>query len=337
MPTAKSSLAMNAARVKLPFTVRGLMLAVVISALALTCWRWLVEIRRRLDRDPYVASRTISKSWSLGIDPSIEVDLFEGSIQVLPSDDGNTSARIGVATVSQSSQASADQALEALKFDLIALGENLRIGASRAHGQENVATNIDVIIYVPGGVRLDLQTRGGEIRVGQDYAANATFHLPVATSSIVARNLSPRRLGYAEGNIVVETAVPSDSGVVTLLLEAPGRIDIRANNALITALAHGGALQPQRVGGLGDHSQEDPEEGSIIFEGSLSGGHSSFRADRSIELLLPPEASFNADLEATWGKTVSEFRGQPLVAAAANSKRLEAVGLDPQRSNSQVK
>jgi hypothetical protein len=312
------------------FTVRGLMVAVFLGAIAMISWRWLVHVQRRLSGDPYTAMRSISKNWSLGNDPSIEVDLVEGSIQVLPGGDRRTSATIAVAAVSKYSQAAADEMLGAIKADLIGLGEKLKITVRCTRDDTGVTKSIDVKIYVPEGARLDLQTRRGEINVGQDYTGSAPLHLPVAASSIVARNLSPRRLGYAEGNIVVEAVAPSGSPLVRLVLEAPGRIDIRAENALVFALAHGGALPVPHASGPSGQSQADREEGSIMFDGSLSIGRSSFRAAHSIDLLLPPDASFHADIAAVHGRIVSQFGSQPTVAGTSESKWSEDVGLNPQ-------
>jgi hypothetical protein len=322
--------AMGALPHRFQFTVRGLMLAVLLGALAMISWRGLVHVQRRLSGDPYAAVRSISKNWSLANNPSIEVDLFEGSIQVLPSGDRRTSATITVAAVSKYSQAAADEMLGAIKADLIAREDKLKITLCCTRDETSVTKAIDVKIYVPKAAKLDLQTRRGEIRVGQDYVGIATFHLPVAASSIVARNLSPRRFGYAEGNIVVEAVAPSDSPLVRLVLEAPGRIDIRAENALVFALAHGGALPVHHAAGPREQSQADREEGSIKFDGSLSIGRSSFRAAHSIDLILPRDASFHADIAAVDGRIVSQFGSQPTVAGKSESMWLEDVGLNPQ-------
>jgi hypothetical protein len=74
------------------FTLRRMMLTVAIVALGLASLPLLVDLLS--DDGPFHAISRVTKSWNCEPRPPVTVDVFEGSIEVLPSTDGQVSAEI---------------------------------------------------------------------------------------------------------------------------------------------------------------------------------------------------------------------------------------------------
>src|SRR5689334_12210592 len=65
------------------FTIRRMIVAVAVMALGLFAYPFLDELFS--DDGPFNATRQGAKSWGCGPASSVTVDIFEGSIRVLPS------------------------------------------------------------------------------------------------------------------------------------------------------------------------------------------------------------------------------------------------------------
>jgi hypothetical protein len=146
-----------------------------------------------------------------GPSPSITVDLFEGSIQVVPSYDGLITAEVTTSVVTKQTQSAADHALATIDLGFNQAGDSLRITA-RGASEPGIRKSADLTLFVPGEVDLDLRTGRGCIFVGRNYSNRSPVHVPIVARSIRARNDSDYRSAFAQGNIVVETLAPRSSG-----------------------------------------------------------------------------------------------------------------------------
>jgi hypothetical protein len=88
------------------------------------------------DDGPFHAISRVTRSWNCKSPPSITVDVFEGSVNVVPSSDGQVSAEILCVSVTSRSQWSADRALNTIHVATSQRGNDIEIlaaGASVAH------------------------------------------------------------------------------------------------------------------------------------------------------------------------------------------------------------
>jgi hypothetical protein len=297
-------LEMESPTMRLPrvrFTVRRLMVAVAVAGALLYAYRSVPSVREILNDDPYHAYRSFKRTWPAGPNPSITVDVFEGSITVMPGPDGVINANISTLAVTKWSQAAADDARAAIDLGLHQQGDSLRITA-RGTSRAGIRSMAHVELSVPRGVSLDLRTARGSIRVGRDYANNTRVSLPVSAASVRAINASEYMLGYAEGSIEVETLAPTRASgeppVPTRLeLDAPGRIEVVADLAVVEARAWHGSPPDQWPPG----SYEKEDEGRISFDGTLAPGRHSLRAAHRITLKVPGASPLQINAEAVGG------------------------------------
>jgi hypothetical protein len=320
---------------RLRFTVRRMLAAVAISAMLLFIYRSCPSLDQIFNDGPFNAIATIKKDWDLGPSPTVMVDVFEGTIQVYPSDDGKVHAEVATVGQTKVDQATSEVALKEIDLSLDQRGDSLRIVARGASGYSWgnwIRKEAHLDLHVPPNVRLDLRTGRGEIRVGRDYVKNVLIHRPISAVSVRARNDSKYRLGYAEGNIIVETtAPPGESGAAPiptrLQLDAVGQIEIRSVDAIVEARAWHGEV-PKNWNSA-DYEQYEKEEGSIRFEGRLASGIHSFRAAHRIEMILSPEAAFRVDAEATGDAILGDLLPKPVEPREGRALWKETIGPEP--------
>jgi hypothetical protein len=314
------------------------MVAVAVSACLMGIYRVLPSFRDFVDfftDDPFHAIRMVKKSWNAGPSPSITVDLFEGSIQVVPSKDGLITAEVTTSAVTKQTQSVADRAIDTIDLSFNHMGDSLRIKAGGA-SEPGIKKTADLKLYVPSGVDLDLRTGRGCIYVGRDYIKGVPVHVPIVARSIRARNDSDYMLGYAQGNIVVESLAPSPSGAspipTRLQLDAPGQIEIIADLAVVDASARHGIPPSQWSPG----AYEDEVEGSITFEGILATGAHSLRAAHRITMKLPESSSLLIDAEAVDGKIAGNLLPGTIEPSGGKAIWKGSVGIEP-RANLRVR
>ena len=152
------------------FTIRRMMAAVAVIAVGLPAYPFFEELCS--DDGPFHAIRQGVKSWGGGPATSVIVEVFEGSIQVLPSTDGRVTAEIMALSLTSRSQRVADRALETIDVCTSQRGNSIEIvarGAPSVPGPEwrgYITNTAHVVLHVPDGVRLDLRVGKGEIDVG---------------------------------------------------------------------------------------------------------------------------------------------------------------------------
>jgi hypothetical protein len=309
-------------------TLRHSMAFVALVALMLCAYRALPSLLEILDDGPFNAIGRVKKSWDLGPSPSVTVDVFEGTIQVNPSPDHLVSAEITAVAQCKYSQSDSDVALGTIDLELNVRGDSIRISVKASSGA-GFRKEADVDLYVPQGVHLDVRTGRGEIRVGRGYSGNGPVHQPIAASSVRARNDSRYRLGYAEGNIIIETIAPPAVGgafanPTRLQLDAAGQVEILARSAIVEARAWHG-LAPK---GWTAVDYENEFEGRITFEGSLAKGDSLFRAAHAIAMKLSGDTALEVDAEAVNGAITGDLLPRPLEPLKDRTRWKGVIGSD---------
>jgi hypothetical protein len=282
-------------------TVRRMMAAVAVMGAILYAYRTLPDFLEFFQDDPFHAFGSVKRVWTSGPAPSITVDLFEGSITIVPGPEGVITADIFTGASTKWSQAAADDAHEAISLGLHQQGDTLRITA-RGISRGGIRNSIGVTLSVPRRANLDLRTGGGNIRVGRDYLNGKWVPRPVSASSIRARNASDYMLGKSEGSIEVEALAPPRAlgkppTPTRLELDGPGRIEVIANLAVIQARAWHGDPPKEWAPGV----YEGDDEGTISFEGTLAQGSHSLRAAHRITIKVPKACPLLVDAEAVGG------------------------------------
>jgi hypothetical protein len=292
--------------------MRHMLLAVFLAALALGAYRFLSEFLAALNDTPYVSSKEYAKSWYAGPSPEVVVDVFAGNIYVVQATDGNVTARVRPSAVTNESQTVADGACAAIRLEMTQGKEGtIRITALVPPAFSLCRREADVVLHVPQGVRLDLHTRRGDIRVGEAYVGANLVRSPPAVRSIKARADFDGKDWSYHGDIFVETAkIPAGdprTPKTDLQLEGVQQIEIHADEATVQARARGGAFVIEHETATGKLYSEEKVEGSITFVGTLSEGHHSFWAADRADLRLPAGATFDLDAEASGGAVTSGF------------------------------
>jgi hypothetical protein len=225
------------------------MIAVAVLALGLYAYPFIDEL---LSEDgPFHAIRLEAKSWDCGPAPTVSINLFEGSIRVFPAADGNVSADIMALSLTSRSQWAADGALETIEVTASQKGDLIEILASGASvdgplWRGYITNTVDVNVFIPDGVSLKLIVAQGSIDVGTGWSGTKRVRRPVAAESIIARNESRHGIGgpFGWGNVIIDTVVPrgpSDGGpgITHIDVQATGKIEINAENALIESATSG--------------------------------------------------------------------------------------------------
>jgi hypothetical protein len=106
-----------------------MMFIVAVVAVGLASLPVLVDLLS--DDGPFNAVSRVTRSWNCEYPPSITVDVFEGSIDVLPSSDGQVSAKIMCGSVTPRSHWPADRALITIDVTTSRQGNDIQIVVDR--------------------------------------------------------------------------------------------------------------------------------------------------------------------------------------------------------------
>jgi hypothetical protein len=293
------------------FTVRRMMIVVSLAALALVACRFLSEVWAAIDDTRYMSFREFEKSWDVGPSPKVVVDIFTGRINVVQASDDKVTAKVSLHALRKMSQDAADRACASIRLAMSCEEGTVRITALVPPEFSVFVTGADVLLYVPRGVRLDLYTRHGDIKVGQAVVGASLVRSPPAVRSIKARADFNARDWTYQGDIFVETsrmAVEEPTSPETdLQLDGVRQVEIHAEDATVQARARGGTFVVEYETTAEKMYAEHKVEGSITFEGSLfERPHSFWAADR-VKVCVPAEATFGLDAEASKGSVTSAF------------------------------
>lgn len=302
-------------------TTRRSMIAVAVAAVLLYGWRSVAWFFEALG-EPYGARRTTTRSWDLGPAPDLTIDNFGGNIDVFPSTDGRVTAVVDAWSFGHDHVADAEADVATIDVACDHRGDTLRIsilstsvpigGGFRRHAH--------VELYVLGNVRLDLRTGAGNVRLGWTPKAAGWVAMPIPARSVRVRNDSRgRRVGWGEGDIKVATSAPrAPDGTripTRLLLDAPGRIEVDADLAIVEARAwHGTPAEgwtAEQYEAADFYPERGTGEGIIRFVGTLAGA-SDLRAAHRIELKLGTMPAVRVEAEAVAGSIGGTLLPRPI-------------------------
>jgi len=297
-------------RARIRFTIWQTLMSVAILGIVMSIIPDLVDLLS--GEGPYNALQRLSKRWQCGPAPSITVDVREGSIEVVPSAEGEVSAEILFVTVTKRSQWAADRASEDLHVSTRREADSIAIaadGVSVPQGwlRSYITNQTSIVLGVPDGSHLNLRVRKGRISVGETISGGQRIRQDVRAASINALNESKLedRNPFGLGDIVIKTSAPlafsSDANKTTqLVLEAPGEIDVHAENALVDARA---GHQVTTTNDVTDKEAmyRDGRECTIKFDGSLAIGQQSFRAGRNVTINLAAPSALRVIADAGQG------------------------------------
>ncbi|QJW99565.1 sigma-70 family RNA polymerase sigma factor [Frigoriglobus tundricola] len=224
----------------------------------------------------------VTKSFKTGKAPTLVLELFNGSIDVVADADGSVNARVTKESQADT-RAEAEEAMKNIEVAMIQEKDTVSITARRLeqkswHRSEGASAEI----RVPPGAALNLRTSNGVVKLAGGsgrvtvHTSNGTVHVKDSKGSL--------NLVTTNGGIFVTGA----SGGVELKA-TNGPIDVQAEKALVKA---------------------QTSNGSIRFTGSLiDGKHALETSNGNIVLTLPASAQFRLEARTSHGRVVSDFSG----------------------------
>jgi hypothetical protein len=293
---------------RLRFRISHLIILIVAipAAIVLAVVSLLVGGAILFDDTYYPANKTVVYAWDAGPSPIVEVDLYEGYINVIQSHDGRVSARLTPFAVTKESQAATEAALGEIKISATQVGDTIRIKTTKAPEVVMSQLKADIELRVPPDASLDLLTGHGYIYIGKAYVNAYPTSSPVALKAVKARDMGQDYIGI-EAEIAPRPSLPA----TRLDLESRhGTVVIKGDNVSIDARAVGGAIEYIGRPAAGPHRFETNR-----YEPHPDG---AFRLDKGIKLELPADLSFAVDAESVSGSVSSDF---PVVSEGAMSAR----------------
>ena len=291
-------------------------LAIVGGLIAVPVLLFLFASAFLLDDIYYRADKTVVYEWEAGPSPIVEVDLYEGYINVIQSHDGRVSATLTPFAVTKKSQAAAEAALDDIKISAVQVGDTIRIKTTKAPEVVMSQLKADIELRVPPDASLNLLTGHGYIYIGKAFVGANLTSSPVALKAVKARDMGQSYIGI-EAEIAPRPSLPA----TRLELESRhGTVVIKGDNVLIEAKAEGGAIEYNGRPASGPHSFETGRYEPHPDEG--------FRLGKGVRLELPADLSFNVDAESVSGSVSCDFATGATAAPAARSLR-GTVGMNP--------
>ena len=225
------------------------------------------------------ATDTVEKSLATTA-TQIEVEMFNGTIEIAPGPDGSVSAavkRTGVGTDAASAAADAQK----IEVTLTAEGDKVVLRATYTPDPSSPdSRGASAVVKVPAAAVLILRTSNGGIT-----ASGLTGTMVADTSNAgvsVAGGMEALRVRTSNGRI----AVDGGGGLITLET-SNGAIDVGATDATV---------------------QAETSNGKITFAGSLGSGTSRMRtSNAAIDVTLPADASFTVDAQTSNAKIATDF------------------------------
>jgi hypothetical protein len=269
-----------------------------------------------LDDIYYRADKSVSFEWKAGPSPIVEVDLYEGYINVIQSHDGGVSATLTPFAVTKKSQAAAEAALGDIKISAAKVGNTIRIKTTKDPKVVMSQLKADIELRVPPDASLNLLTGHGYIYIGKSFVGAYPTSSPLALKAVKARDMGQSYIGI-EAEIAPRPSLPATE----LDLESRhGTIVIKGDNVLISAKATGGAIEYSGQPATGRHSFETGRYEPHPDEG--------FRLGKGVRLELPADLIFGVDAKSASGGISCDFETGTASTPATHSLK-GAVGMDP--------
>jgi hypothetical protein len=280
-----------------------LMLAVVVVAVCARALQLgvLPLVTARLAVRPfYYARSSLRKTWNVGVSPTLIVDNFAGTVEVIEGSGSVVSAEIDLDVISRRSQLEADRAASGVNIATSLESNTVEIVTTRSPFATSYSVESRITIRVPPGTTADINTNDGPVLVGEAYDRRGQlFRVPTALRGLKAK--TSRVYDYISVRLAPGTDLAAGGNLAPRVVDLEcrdGYIRVVADQVVVNARTHGTAAGP------------------IFFEGTLAKGNHSFVSNSLIQMLVPSAAPYQFDAEAPKGGVVNEFdpyeRPQPL-------------------------
>ncbi len=222
----------------------------------------------------------VTKSFKTGKAPSVVLDVFNGTIEVV----ADTKSTVDASLTKQSQAETKELAQEGLKniqLDLTQDKDSVRLVAKRLREDvPNRSEGVNAVVKVPPGAVLDLRTSNGSVK-----------------------------LTGGTGKVVVRTT----NGAISVK-DAKGELHLTASNGPITATGAQGRAEAKTSNGPIDLQVEKgivtahTSNGAVRIRGTLAeGDHSLTTTNGGIAVTLPAAARFKFDASTVNGVIASDF------------------------------
>ena len=162
----------------------------------------------------YAANRTLDGSWTVGPEPRVIVDRFDGTIYVTPNPHSKITVSLDLHNANRISQAEADKAVE-VGFDAIQTkGDDTIRMTVRPNRPHRVSCHLN--LSVPDGADLDLHLGSGAILIGPDQGTSAATSLSPAS-------IKARTDGFRSLSVDIKSRIPEAT-----------RLDLECNELSLT-------------------------------------------------------------------------------------------------------
>jgi len=233
----------------------------------------------------YQTTKSASKTWNVEYrDVTIFIENKIGSIYVFEGEEHSVAVKAKAIATTKESAISASNILNHIIFKFYSTNNEYYISSNSALEGIPGKEYAELSVYIPRRSHLILTAKSGSIFVGRTFVNGRSVDRAVAALSIKANNESLYSLGYNQGNIVVianSNIHNSISNVpINLQLNAPGTIEIQADDAIVHAISPHGSPPTSWPA----EAYESTPEGKIIFRGTLADGNHVFNAAHTLDL-----------------------------------------------------
>jgi|GEM_PF-3488960 len=248
------------------------------------------------------AEEVVSKSFKTGQAPSVTLDLFNGTIEVVADATGTVDARLTKHSEAETKE-QAEEGLKNIQLDLTQDKDVIKVTAKRLREDvKNRSEGVNAVVKVPAGAVLDLGTSNGSVK-----------------------------LTGGTGKVVIKTK----NGTVHVT-DAKGELDLSSLNGAIVASGARGRANVKTSNGDIDLQVEKgavtahTSNGEVRFRGSLADGEHAFTTNNGrIAITLPAGSQFRVDATTTNGAIKTDFVEQPKKKNLLSATLMATVGDNP--------
>ncbi len=226
------------------------------------------------------AEEVVNKSFKTGQSPSVKLDLFNGTIEVVADGTGSVDAQLTKKSEADTREL-AEDGLKNIQLDLTQDKDAIQVTARRLKEDvKNRSEGVNAAVKVPAGAVLHLGTSNGSVK-----------------------------LTGGTGKVVIQTKNGSVHGK-----DAKGELELSSANGEIVAVGARGRANVKTSNGQIDLQVEKgvvtahTSNGNVRFTGSLADGDHSFTTNNGgIGLTLPGATRFRFDATTTNGTITTDF------------------------------
>jgi RNA polymerase sigma factor (sigma-70 family) len=230
------------------------------------------------------AEEVVNKSFKTGQSPSVALELFNGTIEVVADAAGSVDAQLTKRSEAETKEL-AEDGLKNIQLDLTQDKDAIKVTARRLREDvKNRSEGVNAVVKVPPGAVLTLGTNNGSVK-----------------------------LTGGTGKVVIKTS----NGAVQVK-DAKGELELTTSNGPIAATGARGRATVKTSNGPIDLQVEKgvvtahTSNGGVRFRGSLADGDHSFTTNNGgIGVTLPDATKFRVDATTTNGAIATDFGEAP--------------------------